>query len=238
MTGTWNADDVPTISPLGDDALLVTFARAISWDVGARVRATAGRIRERLHAMNVESVTEVVPAYTTLAVYFDSARMSFDSVASLVTHELDVTDRERDAPRDAPRDAQQQDGSALVEIPVRYDGPDLADVAERTGLTIDDVIERHCTRTYRAYMSGFVPGFVYLGDLDESLVLPRRAVPRVRVPAGSVAIAGAQTAVYPLETPGGWHLIGTTSAVLFDAERDPPALIRAGDTVRFIRVTR
>jgi inhibitor of KinA len=228
MAGTASADDAPTISTLGDDALLVTFAHTISWDAGVRVRAAARRIRERLRAVNVEPVTDVVPAYTTLAVYFDSARISFDSVASFVAQELDAPDRQRDA--------QQQDGSAVVEIPVCYNGPDLADVAERTGLTIDDVIDRHCTRTYRAYMSGFVPGFVYLGDLDESLVLPRRAVPRVRVPAGSVAIAGAQTAVYPLETPGGWHLIGATSLALFDAERDPPALIRAGDTVRFVRV--
>lgn len=234
MAATTNADNAPTISPLGDDALLVTFAHAISWDVGVRVRAAAGRIRERFRATDVEAVTDVVPAYTTLAVYFDSARISFDSVASVVAQELDASDRRRDA----RSDAQQQDGSALVEIPVCYDGPDLADVAEHTGLSIDEVIERHSTRTYRAYMSGFVPGFVYLGDVDESLVLPRRAVPRVRVPAGSVAIAGAQTAVYPLETPGGWHLIGTTSLALFDAERNPPALIRAGDTVRFVRVTR
>ena len=232
MSRNMSADRAQTISPLGDDALLVTFAHTISWDVGVRVRAAARRIRERFHAANVEPVTDVVPAYTTLAVYFDSARISFDSVASVVAQELDRAD----AQRDAQRDAEQRDRSAAVEIPVCYDGPDLADVAERTGLSIDDVIERHCARTYHAYMLGFVPGFAYLGDLDQSLVLPRRAVPRVRVPAGSVAIAGAQTAAYPLETAGGWHLIGTTSVALFDPGRDPPGLIRAGDTVRFVRI--
>jgi KipI family sensor histidine kinase inhibitor len=215
-------DEFPTIVPLGDDALLVTLADAISWDVGVRVRLLAQRVR----AMQLESVTDVVPAYTTLAVYFDSKRISFESIRAAVERMLD-----------APHDAEQS-ASALVEIPVSYNGPDLAEVAERTGLAVATVIERHSSRTYRAYMSGFVPGFVYLGDLDESLVLPRRSVPRVRVPAGSVAIAGAQTAVYPLETPGGWHLIGSTTAAMFDPRRDPPVLVRAGDRVRFVQADR
>ena len=210
----------PTIVPLGDDAVLVTLADAISWDVGERVRSLAERIRER----RLESVTDVVPAYTTVAVYFDSSRIPFDSVRRTVESALDA--RADAAPTN----------SVLIEIPVRYDGPDLAEVAERTGLTVDAVIERHSGRTYRAYMAGFVPGFVYLGDLDESLVLPRRSAPRVRVAAGSVAIAGAQTAVYPLATAGGWHLIGSTTTVMFDPRRDPPTIVRAGDHVRFVRV--
>ena len=213
-------DDLPVIQQLGDDALLVTFARAISWDVGVRVRTVARRIRN----MHLVSVMDVVPAYTTLAVYFDSRVASFANLSSLVADAIGV-------PATATDDSQ-----TLIEVPVSYDGPDLADVAMRTGLTPDEVIERHSSRTYRAYMTGFAPGFTYLGDLDESLVLPRRTEPRVRVPAGSVAIAGAQTAVYPLVTPGGWHLIGTTLVAMFDPRRDPPALIRAGDSVRFVRV--
>lgn len=212
----------PTIARLGDDALIVTFARVVSWDVGMRVRTAAVRVRE----MGIDSVSDVVPAYTTLAVYFDSARTSFQAVADAVATVIGTSDSVR------------SEESSLIEIPVRYDGPDIVEVAERTGLTTAEVIERHSSRVYRAYMSGFAPGFAYLGDLDPSLVLPRRAVPRARVPAGSVAIAAAQTAVYPLETPGGWHLIGSTSLLMFDAHRDPPALIRAGDTVRFVRVDR
>lgn len=100
---------------------------------------------------------------------------------------------------------------------------------------MDEVIARHSKRSYRAYACGFQPGFAYLGDLDEALVLPRRASPRLRVPPGSVAIAGMQTAVYPLQTPGGWHIIGSTSLRMFDATRDPPALIRPGDVVRFVK---
>lgn len=174
--------------------------------------------------MELGSVTDVVPGYTTLAVYFDSALVSFESMAASVAPIVNMAG------------IQEETASALVEIPVRYNGPDIAEVAERTGLTVEGVIEKHSSRVYRAYMSGFAPGFAYLGDLDQSLVLPRRTVPRVRVAPGSVAIAGAQTAVYPLETPGGWHLIGTTSTIMFDAERDPPALIRAGDSVRFVKV--
>jgi KipI family sensor histidine kinase inhibitor len=213
---------LPRIEPLGDDALLMTFADAISWDVSARIRSAAAQVR----GMSIEAVTDVVPAYTTLAVYFDSARVSHESLASSLSPLLSATGRGAD-----------QD-AALIEIPIVYDGPDLAEVAARTGLTIEAVIERHSSRTYRAYVAGFVPGFAYLGDLDESLVLPRRATPRVRVPRGSVAIADAQTAVYPLETPGGWHLIGTTTAVMFDPSRDPPALISPGDTVRFVKAAR
>jgi len=174
--------------------------------------------------MRLVAVTDVVPAYTTLAVYFDSRVVSFAAISSLVANAIGVPEVDTD------------DSQTLIEIPVSYDGPDLADVATRTGLTPEEVIQRHCSRTYRAYMTGFAPGFTYLGDLDESLVLPRRTEPRVRVPAGSVAIAGAQTAVYPLVTPGGWHLIGATSVVMFDSRRNPPALIRAGDSVRFVRV--
>ncbi|MES2359626.1 MAG: 5-oxoprolinase subunit PxpB [Gemmatimonadota bacterium] len=213
-------DEFPIIQQLGDDALLVTFARTISWDVGVRVRTAARRIRDT----QLSSVTDVVPAYTTLAVYFDSRAVSFATVSAEVANLI------------GDANAASDDSSTLIEIPVRYDGPDLAEVAERTGLAQDELIEKHCSRTYRAYMTGFAPGFTYLGDLDEALVLPRRTNPRVRVPAGSVAIAGAQTAIYPLVTPGGWHLIGTTSMAMFDPTRDPPALVRAGDSVRFVRV--
>jgi KipI family sensor histidine kinase inhibitor len=217
---------LPLMTQLGDDALLVTFADAMSWDVGVKVQAAARRIREvQLHDSRLESVTDVVPAYTTLAVYFDSARVSLESMAAAILPIATAAD-----------DAMRPDASALVEIPVTYNGPDLAEVAGSAGLTVEEVIARHSGRTYRAYMSGFAPGFTYLGDLDDALVLPRRTVPRIRIRPGSVAIAGSQTAVYPLETPGGWHLIGTTTAVMFDAERNPPALVQAGDTVRFVKV--
>jgi KipI family sensor histidine kinase inhibitor len=128
-------------------------------------------------------------------------------------------------------------GPRLHTIPVRYDGPDLQHVAEQTGLSPSEVIRRHAEPEYLVYLLGFAPGFGYLGDLHPSLVLPRRSSPRTRVPAGSVAIAGAQTAVYPLATPGGWQLLGSTSLKMFDPARDPAALLKAGDRVRFEPVT-
>jgi KipI family sensor histidine kinase inhibitor len=113
---------------------------------------------------------------------------------------------------------------------------DLEAVATSTGLSVEDVIARHAGRTYTVDLLGFVPGFAYLSELDASLQLPRRAQPRPRIAAGSVAIAAAQTAVYPLDTPGGWHIIGSTQTVMFDPTRDAPALLAPGDTVRFERV--
>jgi KipI family sensor histidine kinase inhibitor len=125
----------------------------------------------------------------------------------------------------------------VVEIPVRYggvDGPDLEEVARFASCTIDEVIERHSTITYRVYMLGFVPGFAYLGRVSSSIAAPRHRVPRDRVPAGSVGIAGQQTGVYPIESPGGWQLIGRTDSVMFDAAREPASLLAAGDMVRFV----
>jgi KipI family sensor histidine kinase inhibitor len=211
-----------TFLPLGDDALLVTFARSISWEVGVRVRAAARRIRE----LQLRSVIDVVPAYTSLAIYFDGSSAAFESMVDAI------------APVLRSNDVLTEESTSSIEVPVYYDGPDLVEVAERTGLSVEEVIRRHSDRSYRAYATGFQPGFAYLGELDPALVLPRRAEPRLRVRAGSVAIAGLQTAVYPLETPGGWHLIGETPLRMFDAERTPPSLIRAGDIVRFVRARR
>jgi KipI family sensor histidine kinase inhibitor len=126
-----------------------------------------------------------------------------------------------------------------IEIPVRYggaQGPDLDAVAAHAGCSAGDVIARHCARTYRVYMLGFVPGFAYMGRVDPSIAAPRHRVPRERVPAGAVGIAGMQTGVYPVESPGGWQLIGHTETVMFDPDRDPPSLLAAGDLVRFVPV--
>ena len=122
----------------------------------------------------------------------------------------------------------------VVEIPVRYDGEDLAGVAESTETSVDEVIALHAARQYVVAFCGFSPGFAYLRGLDDRLQIPRRATPRTRVPAGSVAIAAEYTAVYPRPSPGGWQLLGTTDVVMFDPERSPPALLQPGTHVRFI----
>lgn len=170
-------------------------------------------------AARIEGVIEVTPAATSFAVFYDPLRTTHAAVAQAL-----ASLRNLEIPPAIPRHH---------EIPVQYDGMDLGEVARRAGLSELEVIARHTARTYTVHCLGFVPGFGYLGDLDPALVLPRRAEPRRRVPAGSVAIAGTQTAVYPLATPGGWHLIGRTTVAMFDVAADPPAVLAAGDTVRF-----
>lgn len=206
--------------PLGDSAVLLTFGTVVSREISLRVRSVATSVGDAA----LLGVTDVVPAYTTIAVYFDAALISFDSLTSQLV-QLCTRGINSDTAL-----------SQSIEIPVLYDGPDLSSVAERTGLSVSDVIELHSSPTYYAYMLGFVPGFAYLGDLDPALILPRRVDPRQRVPAGSVAIAGAQTAVYPLVTSGGWHIIGSTRLTMFDPSRERPALIHTGDSVRFVPV--
>lgn len=210
--------DSPGFAPLGDGAILITLGNAIERELNRRVHGYANAVRDA----GLATVTDVVPAYASLAVYYDASAVSADEIMRRLREVVQAQ-----LPREPERTG------ALVTIAVRYDGPDLAAVAETTGLAADEVIARHSAVEYYVYMMGFAPGFAYLGDLDPALRLPRREAPRARVPRGSVAIAGSQTAVYPHETPGGWHLIGTTDLPLFDPRRDPPALLRSGDRVRF-----
>lgn len=209
----------PDLVPLGDGAILVTLGDVVERELNRRVHACANAIR----SAGLVGVMDVVAAYASLAVHYDASAVSANEMKS----------RLREIVQAPLPDEPEHAAGALVAIPVRYDGPDLATVAETTGLPPAEVIARHSAVEYYVYMMGFAPGFAYLGDLDPALRLPRREVPRARAPRGSVAIAGSQTAVYPHETPGGWHLIGTTDLLLFDPRRDPPALLRAGDRVRF-----
>ena len=211
-----------TIVPLGEQAWTVVMGNAVDRMLHQRVTALAARIA----AARIPGLVEIVPAYAAVTVFFEG------DAEEIRRRLVGLSHPERRESGDSPRDPHEAISSLHV-IPVRYNGPDLAHVASETGLTPDQVIQRHTGREYLVYLLGFVPGFGYLGDLDPSLVLPRRATPRSRVPAGSVAIAGAQTAVYPLTTPGGWHLLGTTTTVMFDPAREPAALLKAGDRVRF-----
>lgn len=205
----------PRVVPLGDRALTVT------WEGDARaahpfVRAAATRLR----TARLPFVQDLVPAYTTLSIFYNM-NQDYEAASKQILGLLEELEPE------------EQTGGREVVIPVVYDGPDLADVAARAGLTRAEVVARHAGRAYQVYLVGFAPGWAYLGDLDPALVLPRRSAPRQRVPGGSVAIAGAQTGVYPFAMPGGWHLVGRTDTVMFDPSRPEPALLRVGDRVRF-----
>jgi KipI family sensor histidine kinase inhibitor len=211
---------LPRIEPLGDSALLIVLGEGTDPALVARVVGLAAHVR----GAGFSGVTDVVPAYGSLAVFFDPLATNGEALAD----QIELASRRFGT--HAPEPPTERRTHIL---PVRYDGPDLAEVAERTGLSRAAVVRRHADPIYDVHFLGFVPGFAYLGPLDPALVLARRAAPRRRVPAGTVAIAGAQTGVYPLETPGGWHLIGRTDVVLFDPALDPPNLLAAGDRVRF-----
>ena len=223
--------------PLGDSTLLVELGSSIDRDTHERVRAAF----DALTAAAIPGVHDVVPAYTGLAVHYDPLRVRQTprDPADAAWSRLRRTVAEvLDAHVGAPGEVDEQ---RVVEIPVYYGGehgPDLEHVARHSRLSTHEVVSLHASPEYRVYMIGFTPGFPYLGGLPAQLATPRRASPRARVPAGSVGIAGGQTGIYPLSTPGGWQLIGRTELQLFRPDLQPPTLLRLGDRVQFVPVGR
>jgi KipI family sensor histidine kinase inhibitor len=212
------------IRQCGDAMLLVELEPVIDPLINERAIVLAARIRAR----GARGIRDVAPGYSTVGVHFDPLQT-----------DLAALERAIDADFSALADLETIADRPVIEIPVRYGdagGPDLGVVASHAGCSIEDVIARHSQRTYRVYMLGFVPGFAYMGRVDQSIAAPRHRVPREKVPAGSVGIAGLQTGVYPVQSPGGWQLIGRTDTVMFDPDRDPPSLLAAGDLVRFVPV--
>jgi len=212
-----------SIYPLGDEALVCESPPPATLDVQRRVWAVAARAR------GWPQVREVVPGMNNLTITFDPLAADADALAA----QLAAAWREAAEAAEAPDAAS---AGRDIEIPVEYGGaagPDLDAVAAHTGLTAQQVIERHAAGRYVVFFVGFQPGFAYMGGLDAALHTPRRSEPRVAVPAGSVGIGGAQTGVYPAASPGGWQLIGRTALALFDPAGDPPTLLLPGDRVRF-----
>jgi len=215
------------VEPFGDAAVLITFGDTIDPMVSRRLQVIARNLAAIPQDRRDFVWSQPIPGYASLLIPFDPCGIAADDAAHHFEELIDELDI----------DSVPEGRSRVVEITVRYggeDGPDLAEVAERTGLTPDQVVEAHAAVDYTCYFLGFAPGFGYLGVLAPELELPRRAEPRTRVPAGSVAIVGRQTAVYPSATPGGWHLIGRTEAVLWDVQREPASLLAPGDRVRFV----
>lgn len=210
---------LPVVSPLGDRAISVSLGEGISEELSSLVVARSFAIR----AAGIIGVTDVVASYATLAIHYDPLVIGYSDLRERISPYIASAEIAKHAAQD----------TTLHIIEVRYDGEDIEEVAARAGLTIDEVISIHTAREYRAYVIGFVPGFAYLGTLDARLGLPRRESPRKQVPPGSVAIADRQTGIYPSSSPGGWNLIGTTEAILFDPDREQPALFKAGDRVKF-----
>lgn len=213
----------------GDTGLVIEFGNAIDRQTAARVTRADQRLQDEITAGKLPGIVEIVPAYCSLTVIFDPLalprRQLKDQLLQLLDDDLD----------DAGRPSREW------QMPVCYDleyGPDLDTVARTKGLTTAEVIALHAGHTYCVYMIGFLPGFPYMGDLDQELHMPRRKDPRVRVPQGSVAITGLQTAIYPWESPGGWQLLGRCPLPLFDAQRSQPALLAQGDLVVFNQISK
>ncbi|WP_290584816.1 5-oxoprolinase subunit PxpB [Alicyclobacillus sp.] len=213
------------ITPLGDSAAVVRLGETIDPETHRRVR----RLERAIERAAPRWFVELVPAFTTVTVFYDPMRADFAQVEGWLARQVEALG---DEPLPPPRE---------VRIPVCYGGefgPDLGEVAAHNGLTEDEVIFIHSQGAYVVYMIGFAPGFPYLGGMSERIAAPRRATPRVSIPAGTVGIAGMQTGVYPISTPGGWQLIGRTPIRLFRPEQDPPTLLSAGDIVRFEPISR
>jgi KipI family sensor histidine kinase inhibitor len=200
--------------PLGDTALLAELGTRLDTAINTRAIALAAALKKR------RDVRQAVAGYSSVTVQFDPDQITFEALGTAIR-------------RLATRRPPVEEPGRLHRIPVVYDGPDLHEVATRLGLSAQQVVDLHVRPIYRVFLVGFVPGWAYMGPLPEELELPRLAAPRKHVPGGSVAIAGRQTGIYPLDGPGGWHLIGRTSVRLFFPDRDPPSLFRAGDRVKF-----
>jgi len=222
------------ISPLGDSALVITFGDSIQYDIHKQIKTC----KDSIELNPFPGFIECVPAFTNLTIFYNPLEVvaavkkkekkefvsPFEVVSSFLQSKLENEQAEKELDH------------RKVSIPVCYGGeygPDLEYVARHHNLTPEEVISIHSEGEYLAYMIGFAPGFPFLGGLSEKIATPRRPSPRTSIPAGSVGIAGMQTGVYPISTPGGWQLIGQTPIKLFLPEQNPPSLLQAGDIVKF-----
>jgi len=213
----------PQIKITGDTSLAVVFGNEISMDINTQIRA----FDELLNEEQIDGVYETVPTYCSLTVHYAPEKIRYEELAEKLQALLAVSHKA------------QKLNTIVMEIPVVYGGtygPDLETVAAHNGMSAEDVIRIHAGGEYLIYMLGFTPGFSYMGGMDESIATPRLKTPRVLIPAGSVGIAGKQTGIYPIDSPGGWQLIGRTPVKLYDAHRDTPILLDAGLRVKFIPI--
>lgn len=214
----------PRYLPAGDKGILVQFGNAVSPEINRKVRG----FLLALEGQRIPGIVEVVPAYCSALVYYDPLRIDLKNLLERLreTERLGLSEEKLPKPR-------------IVVVPTVYGGEygsDLDFVAKHNGLTPEEVIQIHTSTDYLVYYVGFSPGLPYLGGMSRKIAAPRLETPRPKVPAGSVAVAN-QTIVYPTESPGGWRLIGRTPVKLFDPAKEPPAVLRPGDYVRFVRVT-
>jgi len=209
--------------PSGDSSIVIEFGDKIDPELNKKVRFMFLSMIEA----NIPSVTELIPTYRSLYVQYDPLTTCLEELKKQL---LKVISRLDEVTFPPPR---------TVEIPTLYGGdygPDLELVAEHNKLTPDEVVKIHTSMDYLVYMIGFTPGFAYLGGMSNMIATPRLETPRLKVPAGSVGIAGEQTGIYPIESPGGWNIIGKTPIKLFNIKTDPPSTLQSSDYVRFVKI--
>ncbi len=207
----------------GDSSILLQFGNTIDPAINRKIAATVQLMREQ----HINGVTDVIPAFCSLLINYDPRVISYEQIKRRMEAlvKIDVT----------AGDTRKR----VFEIPVCYGGeygPDIRNIADHAGLSEEEVIQIHTSRDYLIYMLGFLPGFTYLGGLDERIHTPRLANPRIRIPAGSVGIGGSQTGIYPMDSPGGWQLMGMTPVKTYDPDREVPILVEAGDYIRFVAI--
>lgn len=214
----------PTISPVGDRAISIDFGQVIDPTINRHIRQTI----ERIKALQLEGIIELVPTYCALLVEYDAMLYSYSEICNIIepTLEEGMTNTTNEL-------------VTVVEVPTVYGGefgPDLRFVASHNHLSEDEVISIHSGTDYLVYMLGFIPGFTYLGGMDSCIATPRLSSPRTLIPAGSVGIAGEQTGTYPSDSPGGWQIIGRTPVTMYDMSKAQAALLKAGDYVRYVPI--
>lgn len=207
----------------GDSALLIEFGKEINPETNRKITAIVQLMREQ----HIEGIVDVIPAFCSLLINYDSRVLSYEELKERMENLLKMETKTETTRK------------RIFEIPVCYGGeygPDIDNIAEHAGLSVNEVIKIHSSKDYLIYMLGFLPGFTYLGGLDERIHTPRLASPRLTIRAGSVGIGGSQTGIYPLDSPGGWQLMGLTPVRTYDPERQTPILVEAGDYIRFIPI--
>lgn len=214
-----------TLKPVGDQGILLSFGNEISYEVNGKVTDFVSAFKETKPA----GIIDIIPAYCTVLISYDPFQWEYKEIKEFIEESL------------TQKGETSVKSKRVFEIPVCYGGEfgeDMGFVSEHTGLTEEEIIARHSQPDYLIFMMGFLPGFTYLGGMDEKLITPRLENPRLSIPGGSVGIASAQTGIYPLESPGGWQLIGRTPVKPYDPNRDPYILYEAGDYIRFVPINK
>ncbi|HEX3025214.1 MAG TPA: 5-oxoprolinase subunit PxpB [Chitinophagaceae bacterium] len=224
-----NGTEKYQISPLGDHALTIILSDIIDESINQKIIA----LFYHLQKQTLHFIKDIIPAYSSITIIYNviAVRKKHSSAYLFIKSEIEnvITNCDWNI----------NPSTKKIEIPVCYDvslGIDLEEMSHQKNIPVDEIIQLHCNKIYKVYMIGFLPGFAYMGSVDEKIITPRKKQPRIKVHAGSVGIAGEQTGIYPFDSPGGWNIVGQTPFKLFDATRETPVFLQAGDEIKFVPI--